>query len=319
MSSRVRRGSRSVTSLLSARVARTRGVAPEVEVAPQLLAGKPGVVRLDLEEVEEMFTQSWSRIPRVTNPPRLGKYLHVSDLLGKCLRKSVLAEVAKMPMPAEQLPDGLALTFHIGDAVHNFVKARAAVGRGEHLYGDWECRCGKLHVTNTLYPEASAQVCTACDTPADRYRELNVRNEGLLLTGSPDMLFYYKRHDALLPVEIKSISHEEWKELSRPKPDHLLQVLFYWHLLRESGRKVLPSVVVLYVTKGYVFGSPYKTFVLDAPSIESRLAPYINEARARKVAIDAGAIPPRTLCSSPDASDAKKCHLVTVCFSRAYP
>jgi len=319
MSSRVRRSNKSVTSLLSARVARARGVTRESEEVPKLLASRAGVVDLDLEEVEEMFTQSWSRIPRVTNPPRPGLYLHVSDLLGKCLRKSVLADKVKMPMPVEQLSDGVALTFHIGDAVHNFVKARAAVGRGEHLYGDWECRCGKLHVTHTLYPEAAEQVCETCGTPANRYRELNILNDELMVTGSPDMLFYYKRHDALLPVEIKSISHDEWKELSRPKPDHLLQVLFYWYLLRESGRRVLPSVVVLYVTKGYVFGSPYKTFVLDAPSVEGRLAPYIAEAKARKVAVEAGVVPARTLCSSPEATDAKKCHLVAACFSRAYP
>lgn len=245
---------------------------------------------------------------------RDGEYLHVSDLLGKCMRKIALTEAFNLSMPSKFIHEAMALTFAQGVALHDHVKGRMVAGHGDNMYGSWSCKCGAVHVGPTLLKSVKPKVCDVCDTPVTRYHELELRDPDLMVIGSPDITIYLPKHDVYYPIEIKSIKHEEWDALNRAKPDHVLQVLFYWYLLKKLGYRVPSQISVLYVSKGFMFKSPYKEFLVYPEKNISRLDDYLEEARALKAARSGGEIPPRSFCTSRECREAKDCHVVNLCF-----
>lgn len=252
--------------------------------------------------------------PVTLNKFRGGEYLHVSDLLGKCMRKIALSEVNDIAMPSQFIHESMALTFAQGVALHDHVKGRIFSGHSDMLYGSWSCRCGNLHTKTSLYRDVKQKRCTLCGEGPTKYHELELRDPDLMIIGSPDITIYLEEYRVYYPIEIKSINYEDWKELSRPKPDHVLQVLFYWYLLKKLGYPVPSQVSILYVTKGFVFKTPYKEFTVIPEAVISRLDEYIEEARMLKSARDGGALPARSVCSSKDCKEAKECHVVNLCF-----
>jgi hypothetical protein len=237
-------------------------------------------------------------------------------LLGKCVRKIALSERLNLPMPAGHISDSMGLTFAQGTAIHDYIKDKMAKGHPEKMFGKWSCLCGKT-VTQPMVRNSIPNIaCTDCGRVPDKYHELELFDDDLMVVGSPDITLYIEELEAYYPVEIKSISPDDWKEIARPKPDHVLQVLFYWYLLRKLGYSVTNQISILYANKGYVFKSPYKEFVLLPEEVIDRLDDYMAEARALKSARDGGELPQRTLCSSITCKDAKECHVSVVCFQK---
>lgn len=223
--------------------------------------------------------------------PRPGEYLHVSDLLSKCVRKAALEERYDLRKPNQSLSLTDSLTFRQGDAIHDVIKERVAQGGADKIWGIWRCRC---HTTKTAKPCLLSEVdpeilCNACKTPRTFYDEVPMRNEEYKIVGTPDLLLYLAAYDAFHINEIKSIAADRWKELVRPLPEHVLQATFYWFLMNALGYKLLDSVSILYVTKGWMFsGVPYKEYTVNAQDMVRRLSSYLEDAKALKAAREGG-------------------------------
>ncbi len=251
--------------------------------------------------------------PLEGNPHRDGK-LHVSDLVGKCIRKIALSSRFNLPMPSDVLDDSLSITFAMGRLLHDHVRNRLRSGKPESVYGRWACMCGKTVSDPDIYAEVAHMECISCGQPLDRYVEVELPYAPANLTGSPDILLYQARQKALHPVEIKSIAHDAWRTIARPLPDHVIQVCFYWWLLRENGYSITDSVSILYVSKGYVFGTPYKEFLVDPLTYEHRVVELLEEGVALCDSLEGGPLPPRVMCGTRHGPDAKKCHVASLCF-----
>ncbi len=243
--------------------------------------------------------------------------LHVSDVIGKCMRKIALSDKIKKAMPSESISDSLGLTFAQGVALHDYVKAKFIKGHPDKLYGRWSCLCGETVTDEMLAQDPPNTPCRNCNTVSNRYRELDIKDEELGIVGSPDVLLYIAEEAMYYPIELKSITYDDWKEMVRPKPDHVTQVLFYWYLLLRANYSVPDQVSIVYISKGYIFKSPYKEFVVKIGSleeVEERLGIWLEDAAALKTFRDGGELPPRNNCPNINCKDAKECHVATVCF-----
>lgn len=251
-------------------------------------------------------------------PHRPGDHLHVSDLLHKCIRKKAL-ETRFNTIPAQQrLTMSDMLTFAMGDAVHDTLKARARIGAPEKVWGKWSCKCQFLkHEEPCIYSEIDQEeTCPHCKSLVDQYHEVSMFDEEYGVVGNPDLVLYFARKDALHVTELKSMAHKSWEELVRPVPEHVLQVVFYWHLMHRKGYRLTDRVSILYATKQWQFGnkSVFKEFLIDPVAMLDRLDPYIEDAKAYKAALAGGDLPLRTFCSHEGAKGAKTCGVLQLCF-----
>lgn len=267
-----------------------------------------------LRNGEEFAMKLLRYCPSEINTFRSSTYLHVSDLLGKCVRRIALSEKLDLSIPAGHVMDSMGLTFAQGTAIHEFVKNKFVKGHPDKLYGRWSCLCGNTVTEAMLKNDVPTIACQDCGKVPDHYREVELFDDEYMVVGSPDIMLYIEALEAYYPIEVKSINYEDWKEIVRPKPDHVLQVLFYWHLMLRKGYSVPNQISILYVSKGFIFKTPYKEFVIDVGNELARLDEYIEEAKALKKARAGGSLPRRTMCSSMGCSEAKKCHVAVTCF-----
>ena len=304
---------KSVTSLIKSKNAGVAGVTRvrRAKYVDKQSQGQVVTVWLPDEHVVSLLKEAHQEVREF----RAGEYIHVSDLIGKCIRKMALSDKHTQPMPGERISDSLAITFAQGNVAHDYVKDKIKKGHPEKLYGTWSCSCGATKHTASILSEAKPVPCKSCGTSSThKYVELELLDEEYLISGSPDVVLYLQKVKAFYPVEIKSISAKEWDELVRPKPDHVIQILFYWYLMRKAGYNVTSSVSILYVNKGYVFKSPYKEFVLEPEPIIGRLDDYLEDAKARADYIKYGTVPRRIMCSTIGVGPSKSCHLAVQCF-----
>ena len=252
----------------------------------------------------------------LSRPARSTDYLHVSDLVSKCLRRIALMDRLKIPAKAQSLSLTDSLTFSQGDAIHDVIRLRAAQGNARMVWGNWSCKCGS---TCTPSPRLFGDVdqgesCPACKGSMDVYTEVPMFDEEYKIVGNPDLILYLPDPGALHVTELKSIAHDSWKDLARPQPDHVIQVLFYWFLMQRQGYRMTDTASILYVTKGWMFsGEPYKEFTFNAQAQLHRLDPYLEDALAVGTSRSGGNLPPR-ICARDDAPIAKKCDVCKTCF-----
>jgi len=248
----------------------------------------------------------------IPNAFREGEYLHVSDLLGKCTRMIALSDQTGTPIAGESLWDNMLVTFAIGNAIHDYVRSKVARTSPEEMYGTWKCVCGHHEYKGTYSDAKRKAPCSKCGKDLTEYHELVLRNDYYMIVGSVDLTLLFAR--AFYFCEIKSIKKEDWDEITRPIPLHILQIVFYWWLATELGLPVHKQVSVLYVTKGHVFGSPYKEFVIDPTEHLHRLTEYLEDALALKKAKKRKGVLPVRLCPKTDSPQAKKCEMNSLCF-----
>lgn len=252
---------------------------------------------------------------------RPGHHLHVSDLLYKCIRKRALEERFHVMPPARRLTMSDMLTFAMGDAVHDTLKERARIGAPEKVWGIWSCKCHYLkHEDPCIYAEIDQEeTCPHCLSLVNHYNEVSLFDEDYGVVGNPDLILYIERSDAFHITELKSMAHKQWEELTRPDPDHVRQVVFYWHLMHRKGYRLTDRVSIFYATKQWQFGDKtvYKEFLIDPVAELHRLDPMIEDAKAYKACVENGdkaPLPLRTHCAHRDAKDAKKCGVLELCF-----
>lgn len=260
---------------------------------------------------DEPFTDMLRAMRPATQRFREGNNIHVSDLISKCIRKIALMNRLGLNHPLEVIQDGRGVTFAIGDAIHDYVKARMRDGHPDKVWAKWACKCGKSHHTG-VYQEIKGKLCPGCGGQINNHHEVSLVDTDFNLVGNPDLEFLLPEYDAFLISEIKSMSAEKWKELARPVPDHVVQVTFYWYLKKKLGFRVMDRVSIIYVNKEFSFKSPYKEFCFK-PSMDL-LQPYLDDLDLLKAALDGGELPPRVMCRKMDSPDAKQCPVCATCF-----
>lgn len=269
---------------------------------------------ITVRDMEDFSINLLRGCPATVNHFRSVKYLHVSDLLGKCIRKIALSEKFAAHMPSSHIQESMAITFAQGVAIHDFVKAKFVAGHPDKAFGTWSCLCGETETGLMIAKDIPEETCRNCNTKPSRYNELVLRDEEFMITGSPDVTLYMDEYGFYYPIEIKSINGEDWKTIARPIPSHVLQVTFYWYLLRKLGYTVPASISILYVNKGFAFRSPYKEFIIHPEDELARLDDYLEDAAELKAFRSGGEVPPRKMCSNIKCADAKACHVAILCF-----
>ena len=139
-------------------------------------------------------------------------------------------------------------------------------------------------------------------------------NEEYKIVGNPDILLFLEDVNAFQGVELKSITPNDFPDLARPKPEHVIQSLFYWWLMHALGYRLTTTWSIVYLNKGHSFhGNPYKEFVVDMPSQLARLDMFLEEALALKQFRAGGILPPRVRCTTTDTPAGS----TTVCVEEA--
>lgn len=264
----------------------------------------------DDSPVIELLKSAKPRVQTFRGKP--GGNIHVSDVIGKCLRKIVLMERLGQKHGTEKLSEGQGVTFAIGDALGAYVTARVTEGHGDMIWANWKCACGETSKKG-LFRKVSKIECDVCGQPLVRHNEVPFPDDEWHVTGSPDIILYMDEYGAYYIVELKSMAASMWNDLARPLPDHVIQVTFYWHLLHRAGWPLVDRCSILYTNKDFMFKLPYKEFVVD-PRVADRLEPYLEDLEAFRIARDGGPLPPRTYCPSIEAPGAKACPIAVSCF-----
>lgn len=244
---------------------------------------------------------------------REGDCLHVSDLIGKCVRKIALSKRTGIPMKPEPLFDGQKITFAQGDAIHDHITDKVIKACPDKVFASWTCICGKLRVPNTTYDKAQeVKKCKKCGRKATTHKELSLRDDELMLTGHVDLSLLFCNNLQL--NELKSIKKSRWDDLVSPLPDHVIQVLLYWYLARRQEIKLVDKVTLLYAAKEYMMSNPYKEFHIRPSEQLHRLDDYLEDVRAYAASLKGGGLPIRTVCKDITSPAAKKCQFKSICF-----
>ena len=247
---------------------------------------------------------------------RRSDYLHVSDLLHKCVRRIAICKKNGITAHAPPISLSQLLTFEQGDGIHDGVKNWLKEASPDSLYGIWSCPCGTTkHEQWFTFDEIDhEETCEACGKHIDQYHEIELRDEELRVVGHPDVVL--RRSGSILLIsELKSIKHEDWVELVRPQPLHIMQVIAYWHLAKRKGLPVSEYVSIAYFTKKQVQKEyPGKEFVLRAEEYVPRVLAYIETAESYAAFLAGGDYPARTYCKSFTDSNAKICNVRSICF-----
>ena len=248
----------------------------------------------------------------IANHYREGEYLHVSDLLGKCMRMVALSDRYNLKITGEPIFDSLGVVFALGNAIQGYVTDKLQRTRPKELYGRWSCVCGETE-EYTTYDKANHIECKLCKHTLTKYNELKFYNEEYMIVGSIDIAL--KIDHILYLSEIKSINKESFVSLTRPLPDHVLQVVFYWWLAVQNKYPVYDKVSILYVNKSYEFKTPFKEFQIDPRDYVPRLSDYLEEAKSLLESRQSKTAQlPAKVCPTPASPQAKKCSACSVCF-----
>lgn len=289
-------------------------------VVPQIAIKMPRGSVVECPTDQQLVSDILRQVPRLRRPNRNDGYTHVSDLIGKgkCMRQIAIARKYGTPLRPKRLGVFDRITFAIGDAVHDTMKMIATEGGPSAVWGNWKCSCGHLYHTDPcVHAEIDPEdVCELCGTPCNVYQEVPMFNEEYQIVGNPDLMLFLDDVGAFHIVELKSMKHEDFLDLSRPLPEHILQVVFYWFLVAMTGRKVTDRVSIVYITKGYQFkGEAHKEFMIDPRRELHRLEPYLADALRAKMSREHEVYPERKVCSGEYTTQAKKCEVCSLCFT----
>lgn len=243
-----------------------------------------------------------------------GHYTHVSSLIGMCSRQHALAALDERTI-RDTVTGGHRVMWAMGRYVEKHIRSQFLLATNRRqAYGRWTCLCGDEQRFGFHPPQA---LCTRCQTGTDQYNELTLFDHENWIKGNPDLIAVIP-DNWLVPVEVKSINKAEFEALTDPKGDHVFQLSHYWRMIGLAGLNVHTHGIVIYCTKDFKFGSPYKEFHVDMrqPHIQTMLEDSVQLARSLRRSREEGAIPPRTLCDSFNSTRAKNCPFVVSCFSR---
>lgn len=266
---------------------------------------------------------AWDQRPERGRDGGTNGYMHVSTLVAMtCDRRSCLisqhdVEVMERPTGGHRLmwAQGRATETHIRSAV-------IGTTQGQNVHGRWSCKCG--HAEHEGVKPDQQFTCERCRLPLDQYGEVTLRDDFHRITGNPDMILSFGNR--FIPVEIKSMTEDDFEGLSAAKPDHVAQAAMYREMMAKLGYPVLDHVAILYGRKQFRYGGArsrsektrvYKEFLVDATAPDVRLLVDLCYEHAVNVAMHNAVrtLPERTKCSTVADGVRHKCPVSHLCFS----
>lgn len=296
---------------LSTRVVRTANVNPQSgRVVTPMPALKDGFLTEILDAMD-----GEAQVSRLgTGDGAYGHYSHVSSLIGACVRMHALAALDDRVI-RETVTGGHRVMWAIGRYVEQHIRNQYLRATNRRMaFGRWKCACGfSEHAGH--HP---ATQCERCGQGLNDYNEYTLYDHDNWIKGNPDLLVVLPG-DWMVPVEIKSMTPKQFNELKAPKGDHVFQLAHYHRMAGLAGFKVHTHGIVIYCTKEFKYGSPYKEFPVDmsTPLVQNLMADSISIARELRQTREHGTLPPRTLCDGHGSTRAKNCPFVVGCFNRS--
>jgi hypothetical protein len=217
---------------------------------------------------------------REPNTTRVGSFpVHLTSLLRDeyCARKEALA-IRYNKKVRESITGGHKAVWAIGRSLEKLVREElVASTMAPRIWGEWTCNCGSTYLPLGPTPNSNA-ICSTCGSPPTEYVEAIQHSKEHGVSGSPDLLINMHGKPSNGPIfmvgEIKSIKAEGsaqyagFKTITEPMPDHVIQASAYRYLLFLAGHNVYKEVSIIYVSKDFKFGSPYKEFRVPPASDE---------------------------------------------------
>lgn len=241
------------------------------------------------------------------------EYVHLTNLIDFCARKHAIAGDAGVPT-YKRITGGHKVMWEIGRAVEK--NARNKLIRDwdyEGVWGLWTCVC-EYEEFEGLY-SLDFGPCPRCEHPRNVYKEWTFFDHENKITGNPDLLRIISGR--FVCIEIKSMNGEDFNELEAPLPDHVFQAGGYRRLAMINGEPVHAEVWVLYVTKKFKWGSPYKEYLVPITEQHERVLDLAwADARVLADARAIGSLPPR-ICRAQGQTRAKNCAQMGECFMRS--
>lgn len=244
-------------------------------------------------------------------------YVHLSSLLRGICPRAVRLTDENPDKPIYQVATGgHRVMWRMGRAAEAHIRESYIKGvKAEGVYGVWKCKCGAN--SKNGYYDNSWVACGRCRTLPDNYHEYALFDHDAGVVGNPDMLI--RIGDMLYIVEIKSMNGDDFDALQAPMPDHIAQGAGYRKLLQESGMPVSPVIIVLYCTKKFKYGSPYKEFHVnvDKPETQELMRRYWDLALSvRQARLNKGLPPRQAACKTVDSPASKACAHCAECWMR---
>ena len=257
--------------------------------------------------------------------------IHASDLTkpdGLCPRFYALHDVLKAKPKDRWLATADVLTYDMGnDLQQRVLHYFADMGKS---IGHWKCHaCGNIHEF-CHRPKA----CNKCGCKAFKAEEVRFISQ---ITGAScgiDMLVQ-TGEQKLLPVEVKTMIKDQFKDLLAPLGEHKLRTNFYLRIIAESNHHWaslinIDKARVLYACKGgYVkddqlkqWGlsdtySPFKEFSVtrDDKATEhlATRSKIVHDFRQQKIGM------PEGVCPTALFKRAVNCSRKAACFSGEHP
>lgn len=294
-------------------------------------------------EALKTYLNSWS-----ADDERARGVFHPSQISGMfCPRRWCFSEME--PVENLPLPYNLRLTFDIGHVVHMLLQFY--LGDAGYLYGQYVCRmCGA-----TVVGFKPAEPCPACgaEEPLNLgmnainsrvwwYKEIDVRNDELLITGHLDSILVINNEKYI--GEFKSINDRGYSNLIGPLDSHKEQgMLYLWCLDQDKEGRIFTANRVFNTFPAFysaaqerileVENLPYKgVFVVyfnknDQKKLRDFFIPndikvtqFIDRKRmeilpALKWKRHSGPLPER-ICESKADARQRKCDYVELCFKK---
>jgi len=248
---------------------------------------------------------------------RVGRpgYAHVSTLCSDVCERHYVLNAVQGRIDFEAVTGGHRLMWKYGRAAEAHIRDNITDGdaTGFKVYGQWKCACeASVHIG--ARPKQD-KLCPTCQLPLNRYHEQPWFDHDNKIVGNPDLGLFIARW--FFPVEIKSMTADQWDGLTEPLTEHINQALLYRYLAQKAGLLVHDKVLLVYAKKEFRWGSPYKVFDVDVTT--ARWVGVLERSLERAVrlrdAIAEGTPPPRlTSCSAIDRPRAKKCPALVPCF-----
>ena len=270
---------------------------------------------------DSFFIQKVLSVDSKPETTRVGtEYLHVSSLIGMCLRRHLIAYSTKVER-SKSVNSAMRVVWALGRAAESHIRNQFIEAMDyRDILGVWKCKCGHLKVSG-LYDDTLK--CPKCEKKASSYSEYSLFDHENRIVGSPDMVYIRPDNRKAMVVECKSINKNDFLKLSNPIWDHVHQAVSYNELLKINGVEVDDSVTIVYVCKDYNFGGPYKEFrVKRDDQLNSDVAFMWGQAKeyARQLdIIKAGKKPsyPNRLstCTTQEDSIPKSCDCCGMCFA----
>ena len=151
------------------------------------------------------------------------------------------------------------------------------------------------------------------------HSSVEIKNEEYKIIGEADLLLHVDEK-VVVVTEIKTMNARDFEKLTTPLADHILQAALYRWLVSNypvGYAKPHDHVILLYVAKDFIRGSPYKEFHVDttAQTIQRGVEIALELAAELKDARENNIIPRRHVCDRIDCTRSKNCPVATICWS----